>query len=222
MSSIFLEELIFDGQADVAKAGCVPGLGGVPTKGISQCDGKTTVFYNGCCMRRGAACGSGKSRGYLGQAKDNPRRGVCLPFTGGKTVNTAPLKTQCWTGIIDNKGTRKQVCIQGVSRADARREFCKRYGKNGRCHGESATVGTNPASGCPNCEGLAALNPACHAEKATCEAGVGAGKVADKAAGALDWCRQIPPGNDFWCDPSRQFMGMIATGGLLLLFLLKR
>lgn len=44
------------------------------TKDWHQCDGKSTVFYNGCCRLRNSPCGNG---GYLAQT-GNKQYGTCI------------------------------------------------------------------------------------------------------------------------------------------------
>jgi hypothetical protein len=87
MSSIFLTEMDpFAGAANPSNA-CVPSK----VMNWHGCDGKSTVWYNGCCRRRNSRCGA---RGYLGQRRENPKYGVCLQIEGkGKwETRNAPVK----------------------------------------------------------------------------------------------------------------------------------
>lgn len=38
----------------------------------------------------------------------------------------------------------------------------------------------------------------------------------------FEWCHQIPPGGDYWCDPKRQLFGAATVGLIVLFFLVKK
>lgn len=96
---------------------------------ISQCDGKTTVFYNGQCQRRNNPCHfvGGKALGYLGQASDNPRRGVCIDF------GTRAPKTPVPKGVNPPTTPKVNPPIQGTANCPSDCNHEKAYTQINRC-----------------------------------------------------------------------------------------